>query len=83
MNEKGDTTASAGETFPLPSCDIVTCEALPPNVFPDTVIGVTPHVVPLVLDIVRVGHCPQSFTDINKKEETKNKALDIFCIYNP
>ncbi len=44
-----------GFTVPAPFSVIVTLPALPPKVFPDTVIGVIPQVLPLILLRVTVG----------------------------
>jgi hypothetical protein len=44
-----------GVTLPLPVAVIVTLVALPPNVFPEILIGVDSQVVPLVLRSVTVG----------------------------
>ena len=44
-----------GFTVPVPSVVIVTPVASPPKVFPVTVTGVVPHVVPLLPDNVTIG----------------------------
>jgi hypothetical protein len=45
----------AGLTVPVPSEVIVTPVALPPKVFPLTVTGEVPHVLPVLLVKVKVG----------------------------
>ena len=74
LNENGEAFDETGVTEPAPSSVILTLVALPPKVFPSTVIVVVPHVVPLMLLRVTVGlfeHCPDKFIEINKKTETK------------
>jgi hypothetical protein len=51
----GDDEVEPGVTVPAPFSVIVTEVALPPKVFPDTVIGVSSHVEPDVELNVRVG----------------------------
>lgn len=73
----------AGITVPVPLVVIKTFVALPPNVFPEIVIGVDSQVVPLVLLRVTVGgleHCPRAIFEIIKKMVTKRSALVIFSI---
>ena len=55
MKANGDEEAEAQLSDPVPFSVIVTLEALPPKVFPLTVIAVVPHVLPLVLFRVTVG----------------------------
>ena len=55
MNEKGFVVEDTGLTDPAPFSVIVTLVALPPNVLPLTVTGVTPHVEPLIPPKVTLG----------------------------
>jgi hypothetical protein len=55
VNANGLALDVAGLTVPAPFSDIVTLVALPPKVFPLTVTGVVPHVLPLMLLSVTVG----------------------------
>ena len=43
------------ESEPVPSCDIETCVALPPKVFPEIVIWFSVQVVPVVALKAKVG----------------------------
>jgi len=83
VNMKGDVVTEPGLTEPLPFSLIDTFVALPPNVFPVTVTGVVPQVLPLVLPSVTVGpftHCPNVSAEIKIRILTKKKALVIFNI---
>jgi hypothetical protein len=55
VNEKGVVPEVEGAIAPKPFSVIVTFVALPPNVFPLTVIGAVPQVMPLFLVNVTVG----------------------------
>ena len=55
VNENGDVVDEDGVTLPDPFSVIVTAVALPPNEFPVTVLGVIPHVLPVVLLSESVG----------------------------
>lgn len=55
MNENGEELAEEGLNVPAPFSVIVTVVALPPNVFPLTVMGVVPHTFPLKLLSNKVG----------------------------
>ena len=48
MKEKGEVVEETGLTVPAPFSIIVTLVALPPNIFPLTVTGEIPQVLPLV-----------------------------------
>ena len=48
MNEKGEVVEEAGLIVPDPFSMIVTLVALPPNIFPLTVTGEIPQVLPLI-----------------------------------
>ena len=47
MNENGEVDEEAGATVPAPFSVIVTLVALPPKIFPLTVTGDIPQVLPL------------------------------------
>jgi hypothetical protein len=49
VNENGDEPDNVGVTVPAPFSVMVTAVAEPPNVFPLTVTGVIPQVLPEVL----------------------------------
>jgi hypothetical protein len=55
VKAKGVVPEVEGSIVPNPFTVIVTFVALPPNVFPVTVIGAVPHVLPLFLVNVTVG----------------------------
>ena len=59
MKLNGDTVAETGVTDPPPFSEIVTLVALPPKVFPVTVIGVIPQVLPDVAPRVSSGGVTQ------------------------
>jgi hypothetical protein len=59
VNEKGEVVEDAGLTVPDPFSIIVTLVALPPKIFPLTVTGAVPHVLPLVEDNDSVGGLAQ------------------------
>jgi hypothetical protein len=48
VNENGDVVEESGVTIPEPFSVNITLVALPPNVFPETVTAMVPHVLPLV-----------------------------------
>ncbi len=48
MKENGEVPEDPGVTLPDPFSVIVTEVALPPKVFPETVTGLIPHILPLV-----------------------------------
>lgn len=55
MKENGEVAVEGGVKDPAPFSVRVTLEALPPKVFPLTVIAVVPHMLPSVVDRVTVG----------------------------
>ena len=55
VKSNGVPLSKVGVTVPPPFSVIVTLVAEPPKVFPVTVYGVNPHVLPLVLLKVSVG----------------------------
>jgi hypothetical protein len=55
VKENGEVAVDGGFRDPAPFSVRVTPEALPPKVFPLTVIEVVPHVLPSVADSVTVG----------------------------
>lgn len=67
----GDDPAEDGVSEPLPFSVNVTLVAIPSKVLSPTVTEVVPHVLPLVLFKVSVGHCPDVIIGINKRRLTK------------
>jgi hypothetical protein len=70
VKEKGDADTDAGVNIPAPSELRVAPVAEPLNVFPVTVTGVVPQVLPVVLLSVRAGGLAQP-------QETENKDPDV------
>ena len=77
MNANGETVADAGFTEPPPFSVIVTLVALPPKVFPETVMAVVPHVLPVADERVRTGHCPGIFKEQKKIKQNMPVARNI------
>jgi hypothetical protein len=48
VNENGDVVEESGVNIPEPFFVNITLVALPPNVFPEIVTALVPHVLPLV-----------------------------------
>lgn len=75
----GDDVAIIGLTMPLPSSDIITKIALPPNVLPLNVTVEMPQVLLLVLlkRMVGVTHCPYKLTRMKMTILAKKNVLII------
>jgi hypothetical protein len=80
VKEKGEDNDVTGVRTPVPFSDNVTLVAVPPNMFPSTVIGVVPQVIPVTLDSESVGHCPFPSKEINKIKLTKRRTLVISSV---
>jgi hypothetical protein len=75
VNVKGEDVIVAGLTEPPPFAVIVTCVALPPNLFADTVTGVAPHAVPVVDDRLMEGPFTQPHSTANSFPVVVHPAL--------